>query len=228
MDNNSKLNKQSSETIEDGMKKIKKMIKEKFGIVIPKSDLPKLVTLTKELDKFTRSGETHFQTPHISEEKVIEFQQLMKKTHGKDISLTEAREGASSVITLVAYKEKERLRNEIRAIFISNKEIPIDEAVSLKTANFFQSQYGIVLTANQLEQIVPYLTRQLWYQEGLDASLLECLEGLTIYADKVKRGKRTNGLNTYKEVRKAFDQAAQKLDVKVDESKLLYKESTQN
>ncbi len=206
------------------LEQIKKVLFEKYDVVIPKLDLIMIIDLIKELNWWLKSKQSSNDSIIISEETAIEFRDLVKQVRGEEISLADACEEAKTSLVMTEYKEKERISKEIRAILVARMPIPYDLAVEGEIVNLFKLQYDAILTRSQLEQVIQYLTRVLWLEEGLDASLGKCLADLLIYSDKLKRGKRVNGLKLHDELRKAIDVAVGRLNILSTGWERLYRE----
>lgn len=213
-----------SKPTEEEIIQTKEMVKNKYDIIIPKSDTIKLVKLIKELDWWIKVDKGPTSPKHITEEMAIEFKELMKKTLDKEITIAEAYKDARSLLVIVPFKEKQRITDEIRAILVTHREVLRDPITTEKTAKLLRFHYNIELNNDQLEQLIQYLSKKVWYEEGLGASLEKCLDDLMIYADKRKRGKRVNGLNLHNKIRQAFDQAIKDLKLVKDEFNPLYRE----
>jgi len=214
-----------SEPTAEELEQTKKMLLDKYDVVIPKPELVKIVSSIKELNWWLERKRDPNTPIKITEKAAIEFKDLLREVRGIDIPVTEAYDEARSLLVMTEYKEKERLSKEIRAILVTHMPIPKDEAIEEKTKKLFALQYGTELTQSQVEQIVQYLTRVLWYEDGLDKSLGKCLDDLLIYADKVKRGKRTNGIDSHDKMRKALDDVMGRLNIPSSGWERFYKES---
>lgn len=198
---------------EEEISQTKKMLVKEYDIVIPKSGLIKLTALIKELGWWLSHKRNPDSPIKVTEKMAVEFKDLLKDVRGIDIPLSESYDEARSLLVITEYKEKERLSKEIRAILVTYMPIHKDKAVEEKTKKLFELQYGTTLTQGQLEQVVQYLTRNLWFEEGLDQSLEKCLDDLLTFSDKQKWGKRTNGINSHDEIRRALDEAMGKLNI---------------
>lgn len=215
-----KLLKPTQEEIEQA----REAFEPRYDILIPKVDLIKLVNLSKELERWIQVGKEPILSSRITEKMIAEFRELAKINKSIDISDKEAHEGAEALLTLAPVKEQQRISESMRAIIISHRPIPYEPVVEAKAASLFKLQYGTVLAQSQLEQVVQFLTRTLWFQEGLDESLERCLDDLIIYVDKRKRGKRVSGLNPHSELRKALDEAMGRLNISSGEWERLYQD----
>lgn len=212
-----------SKPTEEELAQTKQMVEEKYDFVIPQADLVKLVQLIKELNYWLEADKS--KSPKIvTEEMALELRDLTKEVKGEDITLSEAYDGARSVLTLAPVLETERISKKIRAIIAANRPVPYSTEVQDKTAKLFSLHYGVDLTAEQLEQVVQYLTRKLWYEEGLDVSLEDCLDDLLVYADRRKRGKRTKSVGLHDTLRKALDLVMKDLKIGGKEFDPLYRE----
>jgi len=200
------------EPTKEELEQTKKMLKDKYDLVVPKPDLIRLVNLIKELEPWLRSDKASTSPTKISEEMAIEFKDLLKSARGVDISVTEAYEEARGLFVITAYKEKERISKEMRAIMVTHTQITRNTDVEDKILKLFKLHYDVELTENQIGQVAQYLTRVLWYEKGFDESLEKALNDLISYADKRKRGKKVNGLNLHNELRKALDETMGRLN----------------
>jgi hypothetical protein len=195
---------------ETEIKQTKKLVKDKYDIAIPKSDVIKLINLVKELDWWVKADKPG-SSRHISEKMALEFKELVKQVKGMDISTSVASDSARGLLVLVPLKEKQRISDEIRAILVTHREILLNPVVTEKTTELLRLHYNIELNDDQLEQLIQLLSKKVWFEEGLNESLEKCLDDLIVYADKCKRGKRLNGLNLHDKIRQALDEAVEKL-----------------
>lgn len=225
MNKNKKIKPEISKPTEEQIKQTTKMVKEKYDIVVPKTEAIKLVKLIKEMDWWIKADKEPASPKHVSEEIVTEFTDLVKRVRGKDITRQEAYDGARGMMVLVPFKEKQRIADEIRAILVRRREVLRNPAILVKTAKLLHLQYDIELTNSQLEQLVPYLSKTLWYEEGLDESLEKCLDDLLVYVDKIKRGKRANGLKLHDKMRQALDQSVKDLKLSGKDFDPLYRDN---
>jgi len=203
-----------SETTEEQIKQTKELVKSKFGIKVPKSDLLKLIELIKELQwwfKVTPKDSSH----HIDEKMAIDLQKSFKKNYKKDISMSEAYDAARGLMILVPLKEKQRLADEMRFILVKYKKVDYAPVLIEKTGKLFQFHYDLKLNKKQLEWIVQIVSKTVWYEEAVDGSVEKCLDDLLVYADKRKRGKRVNCLDLHDKVRQSIDWAIEKLKPKL-------------
>lgn len=208
------------------MDQTQKMLLDKYDVVIPKTDLVKIVSLIKELNWWLERKRDPNMPIKITEKAAIEFKDLLKEVRGIDIPVAEAYDEARSLLVITEYKEKERISREIRAIIVTHRPISRDQIVEEKTAKLFKLHFGVDLSASQIWQVVQYLTRIVWFEIGLDESLEKCLDDLLVYADKRKRGKKVNSLKLHNELRKAADEAIGKLNVISGEWERLYCEES--
>jgi len=103
--------------------------------------------------------------------------------------------------------------DEIKAIIIEHRPIPYDPLVEEKIEKLFELQYGASLTESQIGQSVQFLTRTLWFEEGLDESFGKCIDDLLILVSKQKQGKGTNGIKSHDKIRKGMDITMGKLNI---------------
>jgi hypothetical protein len=174
--------------------------------------LIRLINLIKELEPWLRPDKDPVSPRKITEEMAIEFKELLKKVRGVDISVAQAHDEARGLFVITAYKEKERISKEMRAIMVTHTQIPRNTDVEDKILKLFKLHYDVELTESQIGQVAQYLTRVIWYEKGFDESLEKALDDLISYADKRKRGKRVNGLNLHNELRKALDETMGRLN----------------
>jgi len=200
------------EPTKEELDQTKKMLKDKYDLVVPKPDLIRLVNLIKELEQWLRPDKAPSSPRKITEEMAMEFRGLLMAVRGIDIPVAEAYDEARSLLVITAYKEKERISREMRAIMVTHIQIPRNTDVEDKISKLFKLHYDVELTESQIGQVAQYLTKVLWYEKGFDVSLGKDLDDLLIYADKRKRGKRINGLNLHNELRKALDETMGRLN----------------
>jgi len=200
------------EPTKEELEQTKKMLKDKYDLVVPKPDLIRLINLIKELEPWLRPDKDPVSPRKITEEMAMEFRELLKAVRGIDIPIAEAYDEARSLLVITAYKEKERISREMRAIMVTHTQIPRNTDVENKILKLFKLHYDVELTESQIGQVTQYLTRVLWYEKGFDESLEKDLNDLLIYIDKRKRGKRVNGLNLHNELRKALDETMGRLN----------------
>lgn len=134
-----------SETTDEQIKQTKQLVKDRFGINVPKPDLLKLIKLIKELEwwfKVTPKDSAH----HIDEKMAQDMQRMFKKNYKKDISLSEGYDAARGLMVLVPYKEKQRLADEMRFILVKYKKVVYHAELIEKMDKLFQLHYGLELT----------------------------------------------------------------------------------
>lgn len=211
-----------SEATEEQILQTKELLKSKYNLRVLKPDLLKLIKLMKELDWWLERTSSDSPT-HVSEERALEIQKMIKKEYGKDITLSESYDAVRGLMALVPYKEKQRIADEMRAIMVKYQKVKYDKALLEKTAKLFQLQYEIKLADKELKDLVYFISKTVWYEEGLDESPEQCLDDLLIYIDKRKRGKRTNCLKLHDKVRQSLDWAV-KEKLKMKKFELLYQQ----
>jgi len=224
VDKNKKIKPDIDEPTEDEVNKTKELVKDKYNIVLPKSEALKLARLTKELHWWLKVDEKPTTPRHLTEEAALSLKDLIEMTSGKEITMAEAYNKARGLLVIVPIKEKQRISDEIRAILVTHRKVVRNPIELEKTAKLFRLHYGVSLTDDQLEQVIPYLTKKLWFEEGIDESLEKCLDDLLVYADKRKRGKRISGIKLHDKTRKAFDLIVKELKLTKNEFDLLYRE----
>jgi hypothetical protein len=137
-----------SKPTEEELSQTKQMVKDKYDFVISKSDLIKLVQLIKELNYWLEMDKS--KSPRrVTEEMALELKDLAKDVKGEDISLSEAYDEARSLLTLVPYKEKERISKEIRGIIVTGRPVPYSPEVQDKAAKLFSLHYYADLTTER-------------------------------------------------------------------------------
>ncbi len=210
----------TSETTEEQILQTRELLKSKYNLRIPKPDLLKLIKLMKELSWWLERASSDSPT-HVSEERAFEIQKMIKKEYGKDITLAESFDAVRGLMVLVPFKEKQRLADEMRAIMVKYQKVKYDKSLSEKTAKLFQLHYEIELADKELKDLVYFISKTVWYEEGLDESPEQCVDDLLVYIDKRKRGKRTNYLKLHDKVRQSLDWAV-KEKLKMKKFKPLY------
>lgn len=222
-DKKKKIGPEITEPTDEEVKQTKELVKSRYDIVIPKPDALKLSRLIKELDWWIKVDKKPATPRHITEEAAISLKDLIEMSTVKEITLSEAYDKARGLLVIVPFKEKQRISDEIRAILVTHREVKRNQSELEKTFKLFELHYGVNLAEDQLEQIIPYLSKKLWYEEGIDGSLEKCLDDLLIYADKRKRGKRISGIKTHDKIRQAFDLIVKDLKLAEKEFDPLYR-----
>ncbi len=198
------------EPTKEQIQHVKKMAQDKYDVVLPEADAVKLVNLINELDWWQKTDK-YTKSSRFSGEQLNDLRDLLEQVSNEEVSKSEVYDQAQALLTLVPLKEKQRISDEIRAIIVEHREVPYEPVVVEKLVKLVKLQYDVTLSEDQLEQAIPFLTKTLWYEEGLDDSLEKCLDDLLIYVDKVKRGKRVNNLPSHDEMRKTLDKVILKL-----------------
>lgn len=147
-----------------------RMAEEKYGILLPAEDARKLAGLLEELGSWLEASEG-------------EFGADLEAIIGSSLE-GKAGDYARNLYSAVPDKEKRRIGDEIRAILVTHREVLRDPNVEEKVSRLFELRHGFGLTEGQMEQIVPLLSRTLWFEEGLDKSLGGCLDDLLTGASK--------------------------------------------
>ncbi|HEY1074896.1 MAG TPA: hypothetical protein VGE59_04375, partial [Patescibacteria group bacterium] len=187
------------------MKQTKKLIKDKYDIVMPDTETARLVTLIKELEWWQKASAKSDSPRQFREEQLDDLRELLEQSGGQNLSRLDVRNHATSLLALVPMKEKQRVADEIRGILVEHRPVAYEPVVAKKTAELLKIHYDVTLTDEQLEQVIPFLTRKLWYEVGLDSSLEECLDDLILYANKRKRGERVKDAILHDAIRQALD-----------------------
>lgn len=211
-----------SELTEEEIKLAKKKFKDKYDIFIPKSDAIKIIKLTKELAWWLRVEQEEVLSQSIIEEIAIKLRNAARNNTGEEISMAEAYRNAQSLLTSLPNTEKKRIANEIKTILIPQREVLRNPVIEEKAARLLRLHYDVELTNSKLEQLIPYLSRKLWFAEGLDASLEKCLDDLLVYAEKRKRKKRVKGVRPHDKFRQAIDSMIKKIKVAGEDFEPLY------
>lgn len=192
----------------------KKLVKDKYGITVPEADVVRLVTLIKELDWWEKVGAKPTSIHSFTDEQLTDLKEFLEEAGGEFVSQTNIREQAQTLLTVVPLKERQRITDEIRGILVEHKPVPYESTVVEKMKKLLSLQYDLTLSDDQLDQLIPFLAKTLWYHEGLDSSLEQCLDDLILFLDRVRRGKRTHGLLSHDALRKNLDEAVLKLTSK--------------
>ncbi len=211
MDNSSLLNSDFSEPTELEIIQTKKLIKDKYDIVMPDTETGRLVTLIKELEWWQKASAKSDSPRQFREEQLDDLRDLLEQSGSQSLSRSDLRNHATSLLALVPMKEKQRVAAEIRGILVEHRPVPFEPTVSVKTVELLKTHYDVTLTDEQLEQVIPFLTRKLWYEVGLESSLEECLDDLILYTNKRKRGERIKDAMLHDAVRQALDLTVSKL-----------------
>lgn len=211
-----------SEPTEEQIKQTKKLVKEKYGIKVPKKDLTELVKKIKELEWWFKADK--LDPIRIIEDYAISLQKLMKENYDKEITMSEAYDQARGLLVLVPFKEKQRLADDMREILVKHKEVNFEPCLLNKLVKIFDLHYGIQLTDDNLKYVLHTISKYVWYEEGLDNSVEKCLDDILIYIDKKKRGKRFNGLNLHNKIRPIFDLLIKELKLKEGEFETIFRD----
>lgn len=183
------------------IKQTKKLIKDRYDIVLPESELTRLVTLINELEWWRKAEETPAAARQFTEEQLSDLRELLEQSGSQNLSQADIRNHAHTLLAIVPMKEKQRLADEIRGILVEHRPVPYEPVVVKKTVELLKAHYGVMLTDDQLEQLIPLLVRTLWYNEGLDSSLEECIDNLIRHKSSKK----------HEAVSKTLDAAVSKL-----------------
>lgn len=189
----------------------KKLIKDTYDIVLPESELTKLVMLIKELDWWQKADTKPVSSRQFTAEQLADLKELLEQSGSHNVSQADLRNQAHSLLSIVPVKEKQRISDEIRGIIVKHRRVPLEPVVAEKTAELLKLHYDVTLTDKQLEQVIPFLTKKLWYDVGLDSSLEQCLDDLILYANKRKRGERIKDAILHDAIRQALDMTVSKL-----------------
>lgn len=200
-----------TESTPEEIDQTKRLIKDKYDIELPEPDLVRLVDLIKELEWWQKADAKAASPRQFSEEQLSDLGELLEQSGSPGLSQSDVRNQAHSLLKLVPLKEKQRIASEIRGVLVEYRPVPYEPAVARKTAELFKLDYGVTLTEEQLEQVVLFLTRKLWYEVGLNITLKECLDDLILYANKRKRGVRIRDVTLYNTIRKALDETVAEL-----------------
>ncbi len=216
-----KQNHNQEEPTEEEIAQTKKLAKDKFGIEVPKKDVCKLVKIMKKLQWWFKLPE---EPMSFNKNELEDLGSLFKKHYGKELTTTEKYDFARGLSVLVLLKEKQRLADEVRAILVKNKIVKYEPILLEKLSKLFQLNCNIELNKHQLYQILFYLSKGVWYEEGLDETVEKCLDDLLVYFDKRKRGKRLNTAKHHDEVRKILDWAVKEFKLTFKKYDLFYRE----
>jgi hypothetical protein len=208
------------EVTDEEVNQVISLAEDKYDIKLPKADGIKMARLIKKLDWWQNAVSGKASVRPITDKMALDLIDLLRKDTGKEYSLKEARESASVLLTATPFLEKKRIANEIRGILVKHRPIVKDPVVTEKTADLLVKHYKVELAEDQLEQLIQFVTRKLWFEEGLESSMSDCLDDLLKYVDKQSRGKQASGFELHDQIRQTFDQAISKLAEK--EIKPLY------
>ncbi len=187
---NDQTDQNNIEVTEEEIKHIIQAMEAAFDMVLPETEAIRLTQLVKELAKWQQVDNSTSSISSVSEI----TNELKDIVRSNDSTAEEYK-----LIALVPLKERQRITDAIREIIIQHRPIENSPIVKEKTAKVIKERYGLVLTGNQLEQTIQYLTRKLWVEEGLGSSLDECLDDLL------------HNQGQHLELQKGFDWAIEKL-----------------
>lgn len=193
------------EPTDDQVKQTQQAVKEKFGIKVPKKDAYKLVKIIKELKFYCEVSEIDHYHTKVDDKPVEEFQQMMKDKYNQEISLAEAREQSQGLMVFVVFKEKDRLSKEMREILVKHREVKYEPTLLEKTAKLFKIHYNLELPEDRQKQLLHFISKNVWFEEGLDVLVEQTLDELITYVDKRKRGKRTYNGWKYSKIKQNID-----------------------
>ena len=212
------------EPTDEQIKQTQKAIRNKFDIKVPKKDAHKLVNLIQELKFYHEVSEIDHYYSKIDDESVEEFQKMMKEKYNQEISMSEARQQSQGLMIFVVFKEKDRLAEEMREILTKRREVKYEPVLLEKTAQLFKIHYNLDLPENRQKQLLHYVSKNVWYKEGLGESVEKCLDELIIYADKRKRGKKISQFWKYNKIKQDIDSAVEELKLIEGKFDPLYRE----
>lgn len=156
--------------------------------------------------------------PEPTAEEVAQLMESAEEKYGCILPKSEAKKLARLIKELDRLKKAGHasaslsiLADDIRGILVEYRFIPDDPAVTEKAAWLLWTHYGVTLTDDQLGQAIQFITRKLWYEEGLDSNLEECLDDLIQYSENRQMGVQPKDKKLHDEVRQAFDWTVQKL-----------------
>lgn len=152
--------------------------KKKYDIFIPKADVENVLKLKQKLEWWSEFDPSEILSRPISKEIAEWIQKVIKNNSGKDLSLDDIRQNARQLLGLLPIIERNRAIKEIRTILIGRRMVSRNIEVENKVSKLFDSRYGMKLSAEDFDQLIPNLSRNLWFSEGLDASLDKCLDDL--------------------------------------------------
>lgn len=193
------------EPTDDQILQTQKAIKEKFDIKVPKADAYKLVKIIKELKFYCEVEEIDHYYAKVDDKAVEDFQKLMKEKYNQELSTSEAREQSQGLMVFVVFKEKDRLAKEMREILTKHRQVNYDPVLLEKVNRLFKIHYDIDLKDDRQRQLLHFISKNVWFEEGLDVSVDQILDELIKYADKRKRGKRTYNDWKYKKLKQNID-----------------------
>lgn len=204
------------EPTQEEIRQTKKLLKDTYDTVLPETGLVKLTTLIKELAWWQKATVKPASSRQFTDEQLTDLKELLEQSSSVTVSQADLRRQAHSLLTIVPIKEKQRISDEIRGIIVEHRPIPYEPGVVEKVTELLQLHYAVALTHEQLNQVIPFLTRKLWYEVGLNSSLESCLDDLILYAKKRKQGQRIKDAILHDAIRQALDLTVSKLTGKED------------
>jgi hypothetical protein len=137
----------------------------------------RFVKLVKEL-RWWQRARAEDGTPEATLRQFTDELKLALPSVGQAIDPTDLAQDAHLLLTALALQEKKRATQELTALIVEHRPVPIDPAVTDKAALFLKKKYEIELEEEQFGQVIQYAWRTLWMEEGLEASLAACLGDL--------------------------------------------------
>lgn len=190
---------------QDEAAKIADVVETRYDLVLSKAEATDLAKMVKELKWWQSESNEGPTAQRFFDELTADMPEIFQ-----DLKEDGLNKSVSAPIEIVPFKEMHRLANEIRGMLMELRPVPIDPSVTEKAIKLLKMQYGVELTEMQLEQVIPFLYRKLWVEEGLDRSLGECLDDLLLNS----KGESEDGANPHAAVRQALDFTVQKLTSK--------------
>ena len=185
----------------------REQVLEIHDVELPGNDAKKLVSLTKESKWWAIASTLTITRADVNNE----VSKLLTEIAGINYSPVEVSNLAKDLLVVSPERERERVQKEIRAILVPLKPVPREVETEEKLRSLLTGYYGVALSEGQVGQTIVYLTRVLWYEEGLEQALKRCLDDLLLYVHGQKKDERAHTLPLHNEVRQALDWTVSRL-----------------
>lgn len=158
---------------EESLKMVSNALESKYGVVLPPADLERFTSLVKMLqwwDSARRGNDP------VSEQFATELSRIFSELKGVVPKDEEISKDAQVLLSALTFQEVRQIVRELTTIIIENRPVPFNVDVQHKLDTLLRGSYRIELDADQLAQLIQYLYRVLWAEDGLDSDLGECID----------------------------------------------------
>lgn len=187
-----------------------KVVEDKYDTVLPNGAAAKLAKLIMEFRQRQSESSKGMTARRFVDEAAADLKEIIQQFSDLDSDEGTSREDASVPIEIEPFREMQRLVNEMRGLIVESRHASPEKQVMEKLSRLLKEHYGVELDDAQLEQAIQFLSMKLWYEEGLDKSLDNCLDELIEIADRRARGDGVSGLEQHEKVMQAVEATAQR------------------